>query len=84
MELTSIQEKAVKSILALFDIKSKIKVDFKSPTGSGKTLMASWIISSIIERNLSEKFVFVIATQSSSSLPFFFEQKISAPGNKPA
>ena len=77
MELTKIQLNAVEKIYSYFDPSNKTKVDFKAPTGSGKTLMASYLISKIIERNPSDKFVFVIATPSSSSLPFFFEQKIN-------
>ena len=77
MELTSIQAKAVEEIYSHFSPVEKTRVDFKSPTGSGKTLMASWLISFIIERNPDENFIFVIATPSSSSLPFFFEQKIN-------
>lgn len=77
MELTKIQLNAVEEIYSHFNTSTKSKVDFKAPTGSGKTLMASYLISQIIERNPSEKFIFVIATPSSSSLPFFFEQKIN-------
>ncbi|MDY0316259.1 MAG: DEAD/DEAH box helicase family protein [Acholeplasmatales bacterium] len=77
MELTKIQKEAVEKILGYYSPIEKVNVDFKAPTGSGKTLMASWIISLIIERNIKEKFVFVIATPSSSSLPFFFEQKLN-------
>lgn len=77
MELTRIQKNAVEEILDYYTSNVRIKVDFKAPTGSGKTLMASWIISSLIERHLEDKFVFVIATPSSSSLPFFFEQKLN-------
>lgn len=76
MELTRIQSNAVEEIYSYFNPSAKSKVDFKAPTGSGKTLMASYLISAIIERNPADKFIFVIATPSSSSLPFFFEQKI--------
>ena len=55
----------------------RVKVDFKAPTGSGKTFMATHFISSLIERNVGDQFVFVIATPSSSDLPLFFEQKIN-------
>lgn len=77
MELTKIQKEAVEKILSYYSSSERIHVDFKAPTGSGKTLMASWVISSLIERNFNENFVFVIATPSSSSLPYFFEQKIN-------
>jgi len=77
MELTKIQNNAVEEIYSYYSSEERKKVDFKAPTGSGKTLMATWLISSIIERNPNEKFIFVIATPSSSNLPFFFEQKIN-------
>ncbi|MBR0295360.1 MAG: DEAD/DEAH box helicase family protein [Bacilli bacterium] len=77
MELTKIQKEAVDNIFSYYSNSEKVRVDFKSPTGSGKTLMASYLISLIIEANPDKKFVFVIATPSSSKLPFFFEQKIN-------
>jgi type III restriction enzyme len=49
----------------------------QAPTGSGKTLMASFIISALVEQETSEKFIFVIATPSSSSLPEFFQKKLN-------
>ncbi|MDR0303658.1 MAG: DEAD/DEAH box helicase family protein [Chitinispirillales bacterium] len=77
MELTNIQQGKVNELLFLYNPSNKVKVDFKAPTGSGKTLMATTFISELIEQNPSDKFVFVIATPSSSSLPLFFEQKIN-------
>lgn len=77
MELTSLQKTTVEAILDLYNPCQKVFCEFKAPTGSGKTLMASYFISKMIENNNGEKFVFVIATPSSSSLPFFFEQKIN-------
>lgn len=77
MELTSLQKHAVEQILQLYKPDSKVTCEFKAPTGSGKTLMASFFISSMLERNQDAKLLFVIATPSSSSLPFFFEQKIN-------
>ena len=77
MELTSIQERIVEEILSHYDSSSKKDIEFKAPTGSGKTLMATNVISSLIDRHANDSFVFVIATPSSSSLPFFFEQKIN-------
>lgn len=76
MELTSLQKSTVMDILDLYNPEEKVVCEFKAPTGSGKTLMATYLISSIMERNQNDKFVFVIATPSSSSLPYFFEQKI--------
>lgn len=77
MELTSLQKSTVMDILDLYNPEEKVICEFKAPTGSGKTLMATYLISSIMERNQNDKFVFVIATPSSSSLPYFFEQKIN-------
>ena len=77
MQLTNIQLTAVEKILDCYSSADKKRIDFKAPTGSGKTLMATHFISALIERYPEEKFVFVIATPSSSSLPFFFEQKIN-------
>ncbi len=77
MELTKIQNKAVEEILSVYSSSEKKKVDFKAPTGSGKTLMATSFISHLIERNPQDNFVFVIATPSSANLPLFFEKKIN-------
>ena len=77
MELTKIQRTAVEEIYSYYSNDERRKVDFKAPTGSGKTFMATWLISSIIERNPQENYIFVVATPSSSNLPLFFEQKIN-------
>lgn len=77
MELTKIQSRAMEEIYSYYNPNNRTKVDFKAPTGSGKTIIATWLISSILERNINDKFIFVIATPSTSSLPFFFEQKIN-------
>ena len=77
MILTKSQNEAVEKIYSYFSNTEKVRVDFKAPTGCGKTIMAAWLISNIIERNFEEKFIFIIATPSTSSLPFFFEQKIN-------
>lgn len=77
MVLTKIQNNAVEEIYSHYSNVERAKVEFKSPTGSGKTLMAAWLISNIIERNIQEKFIFVVATPSTSSLPFFFAEKIN-------
>jgi type III restriction enzyme len=77
MQLTSLQKQTCEEILGLYDKDKPVKVDFKAPTGSGKTLMASFIISALIEQEISEKFIFVIATPSSSSLPEFFQKKLN-------
>lgn len=76
MQLTNLQKETVEKLLGLYNPNTKTKIDFKAPTGSGKTLMATCFISELIAQNPNDKFVFVIATPSSSDLPFSFEQKI--------
>ncbi|MGY6172234.1 DEAD/DEAH box helicase family protein [Candidatus Mycoplasma pogonae] len=80
--LTRSQENAVNRIVKRYiehTRKDKI-VDFKAPTGSGKTFMASYIISKIAEYiNIykpSKKVMFVIATISNAELPKAFSKKI--------
>jgi len=77
MDITNIQQNKVNELKSLYNPNNRIKVDFKAPTGSGKTLMATVFISELIEQNPNDKFVFVIATPSSADLPLFFEQKIN-------
>ena len=77
MELTSLQKSTVEDILELYNPCQKVVCEFKAPTGSGKTLMASYFISAMIEKNINEKFISIIATPSSSSLPLAFEHKIN-------
>ena len=76
MELTNLQKDIVNQLTSLYNPNKMTKIDFKAPTGSGKTLMASAFISELIEQNPNDKFVFVVATPSSSDLPFSFEQKL--------
>ena len=76
MQLTNLQKETVEKLLELYNPDTKTKIDFKAPTGSGKTLMATCFISELIALHPNDKFVFVIATPSSSDLPFSFEQKI--------
>jgi len=77
MQLISLQKDTVDRILELYNPADKVVCEFKAPTGSGKTLMASYFISKMIEEHQEDNFIFVIATPSSSSLPLFFEQKIN-------
>lgn len=76
MELTNLQKDIVNQLTSLYHPTKTTKIDFKAPTGSGKTLMATAFIADLINQNTNDKFVFVIATPSSSDLPFSFEQKI--------
>lgn len=77
MELTTIQQEQVTKLSNLYNPNIPQKIEFKAPTGSGKTLMATALIAELIEQNPTDQFVFVIATPSSSELPLFFEQKIN-------
>ncbi len=76
MELTNLQKEKVDELLSLYNPNKKVKIDFKAPTGSGKTLMATAFMAELMAQNVTDKFVFVIATPSSSDLPYSFEQKI--------
>lgn len=76
MILTNLQAEKVDEIVRHFS-EGVREVQFKSPTGSGKTLQAANIISRIINDNPSENFVFIIATISNSELPQSFESKIN-------
>lgn len=79
--LTRLQKEKVDEICYCFQNNQnngeQVKVDFKAPTGSGKTLMASAVISKMINDNQGENFIFIIATISSSGLPEQFERKIN-------
>lgn len=76
MLLTNLQEEKIQEIVNHFN-NGNLKVDFKAPTGSGKTLMATGVISKMINTNPDKKMVFIIATISSSDLPEQFERKIN-------
>ncbi|MGC7159143.1 DEAD/DEAH box helicase family protein [Metamycoplasma hominis] len=85
MNLTNVQEKAVKQLLEEYKIaiqssEPKI-VDFQAPTGSGKTFMLANTINEIIKENNANgepnKLVFVIATLSSADLPYQMESNLN-------
>lgn len=76
MKLTKIQQMKVDEIVSHYNSNVKEKVEFKAPTGSGKTLMATNVISELIHHNSNDKLLFIIATLSSADLPKAFEQKI--------
>ncbi len=77
MRLTSIQKAKVDEIVQYYDPSRRgVIVEFKAPTGSGKTFMAAHVISEIINQNLDDKLIFVIATLSSSELPLAFKEKL--------
>ena len=86
MNLSNVQNKAVNELLEHFKesyINNNINkiIEFKAPTGSGKTFM----ISNFIDRasiyhhdfNQEQKIVFVIATLSSTKLPIQMESNIN-------
>ncbi|MCV3743698.1 DEAD/DEAH box helicase family protein [Ureaplasma sp. ES3154-GEN] len=76
MKLTSVQEQAVKQLLSHFNYaylqqESKI-IEFKAPTGSGKTFMMAnfidWAITTNKQKN-KKPLLFVIMTLSNAELP---------------
>ena len=71
MNLTNSQKKALFNLKNLYLQKDTKKVYFKAPTGSGKTLIASWFLNYIIEENTkrNQGVIVVFATISSASLP---------------
>ncbi|WP_121022698.1 DEAD/DEAH box helicase family protein [Helicobacter vulpis] len=83
IQITPLQDQKVNEIVAHYEetivqeggIKDKI-VEFKAPTGSGKTLMASLFISRLIANYPETNFIFIIATLSSAELPEAFTRKI--------
>ena len=74
---TNLQKDAVNKLLTAYNNKIHKIVEFKAPTGSGKTLMATYFISQLLENNLDKKFIFVIATPSQAALPEAFANKIN-------
>lgn len=86
MNLSSVQQRAVDELLEYFKESyynneiNKI-IEFKAPTGSGKTFMISNFIdkASIYHHDLNQdqKIIFVIATLSSAKLPIQMENNIN-------
>lgn len=76
MQLTNLQLEKVNQIFRHYADGIK-KVDFKAPTGSGKTLMAISVLAKMMNEYQDKKFIFIIATLSSSKLPEAFENKIN-------
>ena len=58
MLLTSLQSQKVEEIVNHFNNGNR-RVDFKAPTGSGKTLMATGVISKLINTNSDKKWIFI-------------------------
>ncbi len=76
LTLTNAQEKAVKELLKIY-YDEKNKVEFKSPTGSGKTFIIANFISQILQNQpTTEKILIFISTMSSADLPKQFKKKL--------
>ena len=77
MQLTKVQKDAVTQLLEKY--KSGIKeLDFKAPTGSGKTFMISHFVANIFhQHSRNQKIVVLLATLSSSQLPKQFANKVN-------
>ena len=76
MELTSSQKRATEELFLRYQRQEKL-VDFRAPTGAGKTFIISNLIAKILrgQKNL-QKTVVVLATLSSSQLPEQFAAKV--------
>lgn len=74
---TNSQRKAVDSLFSLY-ISGENSCTFKSPTGSGKTFMASLLISDILNHSYltGEDTIIIIATISNAELPLQFSKKL--------
>ncbi|WP_051586175.1 DEAD/DEAH box helicase family protein [Mycoplasmopsis lipofaciens] len=81
MFLTKTQRKAVNELVNIYknEIDDKKIVEFKAPTGSGKTFMISNVIEQIstINKINNKKTVFIIVTLSSSDLPKQMENNMN-------
>lgn len=76
MHLIPIQKQAIWQLLQHYRRGEKL-VNFKAPTGSGKTFMISNFVSEIFADNPSNQKIFVLlATLSSSDLPRQFRDKV--------
>ncbi len=77
MKLTFCQKKALEQIWEKYRQGSGRVLDFKSPTGSGKTFIISHLISKIfLNKESNEKIVVFLATISSAELPKQFSFKV--------
>lgn len=78
MNLTNSQSESVDKLFELFK-SGETNCSFKAPTGSGKTFMASSLISKIFEfSNLTnKKLIIVFATVSSAELPRQLSEKLN-------
>lgn len=60
MKLNKIQQIKVDEIVSYYNSALSEKIEFKAPTGSGKTLMATNVIAELIHRNPNDKLLFII------------------------
>ena len=77
MILTPTQRKAVNNLFEVYKNTQHKAIDFKAPTGSGKTFMAAHFISRVFAANNYDKTMIVIATVSTAELPKAFAKKIN-------
>ncbi len=81
MKLTNSQKKAVEKLYNAYLKRSEEKMSyFKAPTGSGKTFMASELISRIFSSNSLNgvKTIIIVATISNAELPRQFSKKLNS------
>lgn len=81
MKLTNSQSRSVDRIFKRYLNKTRENkiVDFKAPTGSGKTFIAANVISQIaryVNYQTNKKVMFIVATVSDADLPKAFAKKI--------
>lgn len=79
MQLTPSQSRAVDKLEEAYNYRGVNKnAYFKAPTGSGKTFMASELISRILEDSVSSgiKTIVIVATISNAELPASFAKKL--------
>lgn len=82
MKLTTTQKNAVDQLVDIYinkDINTREIVEFKAPTGSGKTFMMANVIDQINKFSIKNNHpvVFLIATLSSSELPKQMESNLN-------
>ena len=76
MNLTKSQKSKVEQLFNEYKDPKVKKIDFKAPTGSGKTFMAAHFISKVFATNQNNKTMIIVATISDSELPKAFARKL--------
>ncbi len=80
MQLTKSQNKVINELFHEYLNKKRNIVDFRAPTGSGKTFMTSHFVSKVFANNQNNpdlKTMVVIATVSNAELPKAFAKKMT-------